>query len=265
MRVPTKIGWSRERRTSVTRPPSRSNLLSESLNDWLSSYAAAASAAGVSLLALSQSADAKIVYTPAHITIGYGGVQSYNLDLNCDGATDFVMSTVSSCDIGGCFFDLGAFPEKQRSGDGIEFKGSSDSAAALYRGAAISHKQNFNTCCFVGLAAVYYSTNGHRSVKGHWVNVRNRYLGLKFQIKGKTHFGWARLTVNVQGKHITAKLTGYAYETIPNKPIIAGNTKGTEDTSIGEQPKSRNDVPRPGTLGELAAGSPGLFADKCGG
>jgi hypothetical protein len=43
---------------------------------------------------------------------------------------------------------------------------------------------------------------------------------------------------------ITATLTGYAYETIPNKPIIAGKTKGPDVITV-----------QPGTLGHLAAGA----------
>ena len=72
---------------------------------------------------------------------------------------------------------------------------------------------------------------------------------MKFTINGKVHYGWARLSVtNLKGKfRITATLTGYAYETIPNKPIIAGKTKGPDVIAL------------PATLGHLARGS-GLSA-----
>ncbi len=69
-----------------------------------------------------------------------------------------------------------------------------------------------------------YSFELRGKCEGPWLNVKNRYLGLKFIIKGKDHFGWARLTTTGR----IALLTGYAYETIPNKPIIAGKTKGPE-------------------------------------
>jgi hypothetical protein len=82
------------------------------------------------------------------------------------------------------------------------------------------------------MAEVYYSTYGKRSVNGQWVNVANRYLGLKFLIKGKIHYGWARLSVKVQGHAITATLTGYAYETIPNKYFFYGKGDGTFGTAI---------------------------------
>jgi hypothetical protein len=61
---------------------------------------------------------------------------------------------------------------------------------------------------------------------GPWKNVRKRYLGLKFLIKGKTHYGWARLNVTISGDVINATLTGYAYETVAVKAIITGKTQG---------------------------------------
>jgi len=79
---------------------------------------------------------------------------------------------------------------------------------------------------------------------GSWINVNKRYLGLRFKIQGKYHFGWARLNVQVANLSITATLTGYAYETVPNKPIIAGREHGAD--------------PELGSLGRLARGSAGL-------
>jgi hypothetical protein len=90
------------------------------------------------------------------------------------------------------------------------------------------------------------SFRSHKRVyHGQWANggkgVKNRYLGLKFDIQGKVHFGWARLGYSASTRTFT--LTGYAYETIPNKSIIAGKTRGRDETE---------DV----SLGALAAGAP---------
>jgi hypothetical protein len=87
--------------------------------------------------------------------------------------------------------------------------------------------------------------NQHMTSSCPWNNVKQAYLGLKFVIKGKTHFGWARLKVSVDPLKlsITAILTGYAYETTPGKPIIAGATKGPDEQA--------------GSLGALAAGAAG--------
>src|SRR5579863_1553594 len=69
----------------------KSSTLSDSLQRHLNAYALAASAAGVGVLTLAQSSQAKIVYTPAHVTIGYGGVHTFSLDLNHDGIADFAL------------------------------------------------------------------------------------------------------------------------------------------------------------------------------
>lgn len=83
--------------------------------------------------------------------------------------------------------------------------------------------------------------------RGPWKNRPGvGFLGAKFQIDGETHYGWIRLS------HTSPKgglMTGYAYETIPNKPIIAGATSDSE-------PESNMELPA-GSLGSLAAGAAG--------
>ena len=68
--------------------------------------------------------------------------------------------------------------------------------------------------------------SGKRYYYGPWVHsgrsAVSRYLGLKIQISGKTHYDWARVVVTGL---VNAILTGYAYETIPGKAIVTGQTK----------------------------------------
>jgi hypothetical protein len=99
---------------------------------------------------------------------------------------------------------------------------------------------------------------------GNWINVKNRYLGLSFTIHGEGHYGWARFSVQVAKRpfKLIATLTGYAYETIPGKAIIAGATQGPDDTDKSmEQPNPAAltaPTPEPAMLGVLAMGAPGL-------
>jgi hypothetical protein len=67
------------------RDPARS--LNDRLHKRLLTYMAAAGAAGVSVLAMTQPANAKVVYTPADRTLIWIG--SDFLDLNHDGIPDF--------------------------------------------------------------------------------------------------------------------------------------------------------------------------------
>ena len=98
--------------------------------------------------------------------------------------------------------------------------------------------------------------------KSHSRRVTDRYLGLTFLRNGRTHYGWARLTVS--GAFV-AKLTGYAYETIAGKSIIAGQTKGAADDPTNEDfgsdaslTNSIPDKPQPASLGTLALGAQGV-------
>ena len=97
--------------------------------------------------------------------------------------------------------------------------------------------------------------------QGQWINggkgVKNRYLGIAFVIKGRIHYGWARITVT-PGKNFQATLTGYAYETIPKKPIIAGQKHGTEDRIQDLNASLTRPTSRRSTLGMLALGAPAL-------
>ena len=93
--------------------------------------------------------------------------------------------------------------------------------------------------------------------------MKNRYLGLRFNLKQKTHYGWARLNIscNPKNRRITALLTGYAYETIPNKPIVTGKTKGPDDLGNVAQPSPaalRAPTHPPASLGLLAMGARAL-------
>jgi hypothetical protein len=100
------------------------------------------------------------------------------------------------------------------------------------------------------------------STKGKWASVNNEYLGLKFKIHGKTHYGWARLNVTYmpQGHSITATLTGYAYETIPNQGLRAGQRhdadhQPTSDEANVTESAGLRLAPTSRSLGRLARGA----------
>ena len=178
------------------------------------------------MLALARPAEAKVIYTKTHLVIA--GAEHYYLDLNHDKITDFTLANFwsTSC-VDGCGQVVSLKPPAGNSAIGYVLKRSFTwhVASAMKRSSPIGPKGHFEagTCALV----IGRSSNG-ASGYGPRFNVTNRYLGLKFKIKGKTHYGWARLTVTGTFGSIVATLTGYAYETIPNKPIIAGATKGPE-------------------------------------
>jgi hypothetical protein len=104
------------------------------------------------------------------------------------------------------------------------------------------------------MAHFAFEGNFGSSTYGQWLYTRDRYLGLKFLISGQVHYGWARLSVTVtqptlRERGFYAILTGYAYETVPNKTIITGKTKGPDVITL-----------EPATLGHFAQGASGMSA-----
>jgi|SRR5271155_3371463 len=223
--------------------------LSQSTQQRLNSYAVAASAAGVGMLALTMPAEAKIIYTATHQVIKKG--VSYKLDLNHDGKADFTLMGRRSANTSTSYLLLSAKPD---AGNGVRgFGGEHGWASALKPGSLIGPYQYFPGQV---MAEVAHTAGSGVIYAGSWLNVKNRYLGLRFKIAGKIHYGWARLSVQATSSSITATLTGYAYETIPKKAIHAGQAKGGEDEADVAQLNFR--APESQTLGLLAMGSRGL-------
>ena len=57
------------------------------------------------------------------------------------------------------------------------------------------------------------------SISGYWGSNRD-YLGLRFKIDGQTHYGWIQM--HLPATEGAGFVEGFAYETVPNIPIIAG-------------------------------------------
>ncbi len=226
--------------------------LSESVNRHLAMYARGATAAGVSMLALAQPADAKVIYTPAHAR-----VQASNTPY----CLDFGVTVVRPvCDFGIKVYygnegtniflsSVGVQPYTE--GNGIVAT-VDQQAAALRSGAKIGPANHFRGPRFGIMAQHRISSQYHMSTwRGPWIKdsrgLKDRYLGLKFIHTDGIHFGWARFSIVIGKTGLQAVLNGYAYETIPNKPIIAGETRGA-DTVLPEADAT------PATLGKLAQG-----------
>jgi len=222
--------------------------LPESIHQHLNMYAIAAGAAGVNLLALVQPSEAKIVYTSANVVIQR---EHYAIDLNHDWISDVVVGQACA----GTTFFFGCYLDAK--GKGIEV-GTQGWAAALKAGANIGNTNQFKSHVSMAVCEGRPVCKTH----GYWQYAQARYLGVKFRINGKTHFGWARFK---NSSSRGAILTGYAYETVPGKSIIAGKTHGPADEwdkkDIGSDASLTSpipDIPQPASLGILALGAQGV-------
>jgi hypothetical protein len=192
-----------------------------------------ATVAGAGLAASASLADAEVVYTPAHQYVD----QDFFIDLNHDGINDF---HIHSYYLSGYAY-LQVLPVIHFNKIVAVNLGclSGYGAAPLREGAVIGSGQAFaaNGTCMAEKALTSASM-------GPWIGVQDRYLGFEFYIKGQKHFGWARMAVEQFGFDHTGRVLGYAYETIPDKPIIAG-----DEGNAASVTKSS------GTLGFLALGA----------
>jgi hypothetical protein len=246
-----------------SRPPARKpSRLALPLTQRLNTYALGACAAGVSLLALARPSEAEVVYTPAHVVIGL--YDSYGIDLNHDGIVDYRIAernkTFSFAYFQTVILDTLGNEIACDSGLGcLDF----ESVAALPRGIPIGSHLSWQGLPFVANLAVAESTFGESYYTNLFGKKRNRhYLPLRFQIEGETHYGWARLTIEFVGSpprdgNWETTLTGYAYETIPNKSIISGQNSGTDDDRQSSEVSAgakANGKKQSASLGTLALG-----------
>jgi hypothetical protein len=189
----------------------------------------------VTAMLFSASANAQIVYTDIipDETLLSG---NYNLDLNNDGQSDFTFRVWYS------FLSCGGVCSIRRDTTLIKPTGLSwvsdytnGQAAKLNSGDSINASSplwtnfqnqllyNNNADCSVPnfcqprIPAPHYLPS-----RGIWVNVVDKYLALKIQVSGNIYYGWARLDVGGDGLDITIK--DYAYNSIPNQQILAGQT-----------------------------------------
>jgi hypothetical protein len=97
-----------------------------------------------------------------------------------------------------------------------------------------------------------------RYTAGPWNNVQDHYLGVSFKIGTETHYGWVRMSVSDPRAPLKVLISGYAYETIADQQIRAGQTSGGAKPEDAPQARLRQSEPAPASLGLLAAGCCGL-------
>ena len=170
--------------------------LSESVRRRLNVYTLAASAAGVGTLASTPPAEARIVYTPAHIRISPHHMVP--LDLNHDGKTDFTLDDTLYTTTASFFRSgrLSIHPRSTNQAWGHRTSRGLHYASALAAGVKVGAHGAFTPG---SLSLAYAHQEGSSSsCEGKWNNVQRRYLGLKFTVQGKTHFGWGSLERQLQ-------------------------------------------------------------------
>jgi hypothetical protein len=147
--------------------------------------------------------------------------------------------------------------------------GTGGTASALGSGISLGSKGKFQAGHEFMAQEEYYQRSFFYASAGPWKEITRGYLGLKFIIQGQVHYGWARLNVTAttakgsggMSAGIYGAISEYAYETVPNKPILTGQQGGAaRKKHNGKLGPASLEVPAstPGGLGRLASGAPSL-------
>ena len=189
-------------------------------------------------------ANAQIVYTdviPDSTISTNGGM--YNLDLNNDGIIDFTFKVYHSV--------VGCAPLGYSHGSGwvrILPSGSNQVADTI-----LNHPNPLNLNTVIGNGISFWSNDSLQTLRsffrncgssivysGYWIPTGDHYLGLKLIGNFATYFGWVRLDVHAFSLAVIGVvIKDYAYNSIADQPILAGDT-GRLQTSIPEMQTSMN-------------------------
>jgi hypothetical protein len=246
-----------------------SSRLNAKLDSNLFAYAVTAGAAGVAMMAMTQGAEAKVVATPAHIVIPTNGT-IIDFDINGDGQTDFGLQAfgssakprTKSCS-NDCSFGSDLLVVPTQTGNEVVDAGTTsyygeECAADLAAGKTIGPVRPFATgreAMFAHLGTIFGFNTSRCPWQGN--HPPAAFLGVKFlDLSGRVHYGWVRVSVT---DSVHATITGYAYETVPNKALTAGATDSP--TALLSDPELDSQrVHEHASLAMLALGAPGLAA-----
>ena len=183
---------------------------SENLSKRLANYGALTAA----IIGTAGANGHNIIYTDVNPDFGAPG-EIYFLDLNGDGTNDFILEHFTNSSYG----KLKAF--NNSSGLGNAIIGASVSSgyfnypftlSSNYTISAGNANWNSNSNWqTMNLSSCYYSNS-------NWCGVTDKYLGLRFDIGGNTHYGWVRLDVDIT--NLNWKIKDYAYEATAGVPIV---------------------------------------------
>lgn len=166
--------------------------------------------------------DSIIVYTDLEPDFtGRNLIDCFELNLNNDQIVDFVICPGKEDD-----WEWLTIASNTRSGNGIISVAPWYSQALplvkgqeIFKLAGYRNGEFYETISFI---AIGYCFHLEENCSYDWANKAERFLGLKFDINGRKHYGWAQLEVK-SATEWTIK--DYAYNATPDKPILAGQTE----------------------------------------
>jgi hypothetical protein len=234
------------------RSPRPVSKLPDSLHHRLGGYALAAGAAGVGVLACSVPADAAPVCGNLSVKLLYVDTYAFNPAAQTVPPFNIAQTFENISSLSNTFWNRGFFTPNSAGANVV--LGPNRLPANLASGASIGPNGQFGKGQSYGLLFTYGPNNGGKQNhhRGNFNFNTLDFVGFKFSLAGKTHYGWVRMqvTLGIGGGNTLATFThlqGYGYESTPDTAILAGSC--TASTAQNGSPAS---------LGALALGSEGL-------
>ncbi len=146
-----------------------------------------------------------------------------SIDINNDGVFDLKLS-VSGSSSGGIHHSgtqSGIVEATPLHGSAII--SNSGYPLHLYRNDSIKSNSHWTTTANQILESVSHSAKQiGNTVSGNWTPPIDGFLGIKIVSAGQTNYGWIRLNVTINLPTASCMYKEFAYNSIPNQPILAG-------------------------------------------
>ncbi len=172
-------------------------------------------------------ANAQIIYTDVEpdlkFTQSTAGSNAYNLDLNKDSITDVILTANQTTTSGG-----GPRPRPTITRRVLAATASGSNlfmvkvSPLVPNGLALNARVDSTSEVWASATAGLLRQSN--SSTGKWVDTTDRFLAIRIYVAGNWHYGWVRLSVVVTTSNISFTVRDYAYNSIPNQSILAGET-----------------------------------------
>lgn len=190
-------------------------------------------------MATALAGDAQIVYTDVVPDFVGSGSADYQIDLNNDGVFDFFLNEETShdsnffyCDSSGNMVGQFSLSDKLYAYANCSncLVGNSSKIKKLSEGDTVSELEGW-TGCHILRSYWFYSawndgcdggdptSSSSSGFAGNWLGAMDKYVGVRFFKDDHFYYGWVRLTVD----SFSYTVKDYAFETIPDSAITAGN------------------------------------------
>lgn len=175
-------------------------------------------------------------------------LESYSLDLNSDGTSDFTINASAYSSIieycPRCPSYNNHVYINPLNGNGVAVLALNNYPAAFvlnneigpsltWENVPITSFTLTQTFCGCAFSQCFCSLNGN------WTTNKDRYIGLSLIVNNQTYYGWVRVSATTSSKNASCKILDFGYESTPGQPILAGATGSAmvANPSIGNSPE----------------------------